>query len=227
MTNAQESKAPAGWYPVSPGSTQLRWWDGNVWTDHVNDTTAAAAAVIARPVIPQAPEGTKNSTVWGWLIAASPVLSMLLLIPLSAWLNSVFGAIGSIASTETAPSPGAIISAEFSPLYFVVIACGFLIEAIYVVLAFLDWRALKRAGVPQPFHWAWSFFTFVSLGVFVYIIGRSVILKRRTGGGMAPLWLFIALEVLSFIAGIVVVVIFLVGFTNQIGDYASLTGNAV
>jgi hypothetical protein len=165
--------------------------------------------------------------VWGWLVGASPILTLLLLIPETLWLNSLFGAFGSIASTDTAPSTSAIFSAEFSPMYFVLLVGAFLIQAIYIVLAFLDWRALKRAGVPQPFHWAWSFFAFVSFGVLVYIIGRSVILKRRTGGGMAPLWLFIGLEVLTLIAGVVVVVVFLLDLTSQIADYASVSGNVV
>lgn len=30
---AEHGTAPAGWY--SDGGTQLRWWDGSVWTDHV------------------------------------------------------------------------------------------------------------------------------------------------------------------------------------------------
>jgi hypothetical protein len=29
---AASATTPAGWYPVDGG--QLRWWDGNAWTDH-------------------------------------------------------------------------------------------------------------------------------------------------------------------------------------------------
>lgn len=31
---AEQETAPAGWYPDADG-TQLRWWDGSAWTDHV------------------------------------------------------------------------------------------------------------------------------------------------------------------------------------------------
>lgn len=40
---AKHETAPAGWYPDT-GGTQLRWWDGSVWTDHVAPVPAAEPA---------------------------------------------------------------------------------------------------------------------------------------------------------------------------------------
>jgi hypothetical protein len=36
---AEHETAPAGWYPDT-GGTQLRWWDGSAWTDHLAPTSA-------------------------------------------------------------------------------------------------------------------------------------------------------------------------------------------
>jgi Protein of unknown function (DUF2510) len=60
-----------------------------------------------------------------------------------------------------------------------------------IVLAFLDSRALKRRGVPRPFGWGWQFLT------VIYVIGRSVIVRRRTGRGLVPLWIYIAVVLVS------------------------------
>lgn len=37
----------AAWYPVPYGTAQLRWYDGNVWTEHTYASTAPAVMPVA------------------------------------------------------------------------------------------------------------------------------------------------------------------------------------
>ncbi len=48
-TMAEHEPAPAGWYPDTGGS-QLRWWDGSAWTDHVAPVPSADA--VPAPAFP-------------------------------------------------------------------------------------------------------------------------------------------------------------------------------
>jgi hypothetical protein len=73
------------------------------------------------------------------------------------------------------PNPSAPL-AIFTVGYFASVGMSLLIWVAGVVLAFLDYRVLTRRGMPRPFHWAWTF-----LSSLAYIIGRAVIIGRRTG----------------------------------------------
>ncbi|KQS16372.1 hypothetical protein [Frigoribacterium sp. Leaf186] len=70
-----------------------------------------------------------------------------------------------------------------------------------VVLAWLDHRTLRGRGLERPFAWGWAL-----LGPLVYLIGRSVVVRRRVGGSAAPLWLYLGLTVLGSIVATIVVV---------------------
>jgi hypothetical protein len=106
------------------------------------------------------------------------------------------------------------------PAYFASIGLSFVIMALTILFAFLDWRELKRRGVPAPFHWAFSFLAVAGFGI-VYPIGRSVVVKRRTGTSDRVLLAAILTIVVSF----VVVIIFTVLIINQMmGLIAQMPG---
>ncbi|HEY5230358.1 MAG TPA: DUF2510 domain-containing protein [Galbitalea sp.] len=198
MTNsATPEHAVAGWYPTSPGSTQLRWWDGDQWTEHFHTVGLDAPATLT------APAGTSANTPWIWIIALLP-LAQLAELPFLTHLYSVIFSAGFT-------NPSAISTIEFAPDsgYFALQGIGLLLYGVYVVLAVLDYRALKARGVPRPFHWAWTF-----LSALVYIIGRTVVVRRRTGKGMAPMWVNIVVIVVTIIATFAVVVPILTAAIN-------------
>jgi hypothetical protein len=178
----------------------LRWWDGTAWTDHVHDQAVAQDVAQVGGAL-KAPAGTNPNTVWVWILAVLPLLGVvgLLVFNPASYFQSV------ISSTGSDPTSASVVQAETamltSPGYLILVSLGFVTYAITVIFAGLDWRQLKVLGVPKPFHWAWTFLP--SYGQFVYMIGRFVIVKRRTGTGLAPLWVWIATIVVVFIVGIV------------------------
>jgi hypothetical protein len=184
-----------GWYPIAPGSAELRWWDGSKWTEHRHTQEQVASAPNRPPV---APEGTNPATVWAWLLAVTPLLPLIGLLQwdIRGYLRAIL-LVGSSGGTSSSRVADAILS----PSYFVLLGLGLLTFVLCVVFALLDYYALKRRGVPRPFHWAWSF---LQTGA-VYMIGRAVIVRRRTGHGLAPLWVWIGLYVLVFVVSLAVV----------------------
>lgn len=178
------------------------------------ESVAASTAVqapVAQPYNAQAyaaqqtltaPAGTNPSTPWIWLIVLIPLIGLIPL-PFVDWS-------GLFASSMTDPSdPTAAVEAQLalytSPAYLATIGLSWIVIAATIVFALIDFRTLTRRGVPQPFHWAWSF-TALAVGGIVYIIGRSVVVRRRTGSGLAPIWAYIGVIVLSFVIGIAVVI---------------------
>jgi hypothetical protein len=176
----------------------------------------APAGAGAQPAIPLAPADTNPGTVWFWLLAYGvPVLQILDLIPASIFFSQV---------TANIRDPGSLLAAEFSPAYLILVLSGWFISAVCIVFAVLDWRELRHRGIPKPFHWGWSFFVLAVGWPAVYMIGRSVVAGRRTGTGMAPLWVYIALQAVAFIAISIVAIIAFAQFVGFLGSALTNTG---
>lgn len=188
---------PAGWYPEPSGAGGQRWWDGARWTEHA---TAAPA-----PVYPSAPQyapygsaraatvaaGTPVDTLWIWLVVALPLVSIL---PFFAW--DADGYMRRVMS----PSATALdqLGPYTDPWYLTAVLLGWVVYGLTVWFAYLDTAALARLGYTRRFHWAWAF-----LWSLVYVIGRSVVVKKQAGRGTAPMWVAIGLNVAILVASMV------------------------
>jgi hypothetical protein len=184
-----------GWYPDANAPGGQRWWDGTQWTEHVGQQAQPGFAP------PKAPEGTKTGTVWIWLIVLLPLVGLVSIFTID-WKGYVDSIIPTSLSGSPTSSYSGMLALYTSPAYLVSVLLSWVSYGATVLFAVLDVRELKKRGVPQPFHWAFAFLTSI-----VYVIGRSVVVKRRTGGGLGPLWAYIVVYALGIVAGIVLSVL--------------------
>jgi hypothetical protein len=166
----------------------LRWWDGTRWTDYSHTLGVDSGQPL------RAPAGTSPYTPWIWIFALLPLLQLAEIPLFAAFYSSLFRA--------GFQNSSALITAEYGPNsgYWAIQGISFLLYGIYVALGLLDYRVLRSRGVPHPFHWAWSF-----LGGIVYIIGRTVVVRRRTGAGMAPMWVNIVALIIAVVGSVAAV----------------------
>ena len=178
---SEQTGAPAGWYPDPNGAPTLRWWNGVSWTEHYS---SGGAATLERPRLPAE---TRVDGIWVWLVSVLPLVSIA-----TFFLIDFRGYIQGIMSGDVV---GALSSVGVG--YLVSVVLGWTLWGVGTLFAYFDWRDLRTAGVVRPFHWAWAF-----LGSLVYLIGRTVILRKVTQRGLGPLWAGIATYVVIFLVSI-------------------------
>ncbi|MDQ1580927.1 MAG: hypothetical protein QOD05_1702 [Microbacteriaceae bacterium] len=181
MTDSVQTPAtPPAWYPDPADATRLRWWDGGQWTAHLHDPSLAQQPVVSTPTVgPQTP--VYNGFIWA--IVLLPLLSSIafLTFDMNGYaIRSLSGERG--VSLATVP-------------YSLI---GWAIYLVIPLLAYFDRRRLQRDGYVRPFHWAWAF-----LNSAVYVIGRSVVVKRRSGRGIAPIWIWAAVVLVSIAIAVI------------------------
>lgn len=147
--------------------------------------------------------GTPSNTVWIWLVvvaqAAIFVFATVAVIQAQPQIQAFLAEFkpGSDASTAVVLQREAALFGNpwyLGNLFFPFVACG-----TGVLFAALDRKALLRRGYDRPFHWAWAF-----LGVFmyacslVYAIGRTIVVRRRGGRGIAPMVVSILVHAVGF-----------------------------
>ncbi|MBM7412777.1 hypothetical protein JOE38_002600 [Clavibacter michiganensis] len=181
---AYGQQAPAQPYAQQPYSQQ----------PYAQGGYAPAASAPTPP--PQVPASTSPYTWAIWVLAALPVVSIVLA------LNVDYSS--ALEVNPRGPRPDALVASALSSLV------QFLVWGGSVALAFVDWRDLTRRGIARPFHWAWAFVPVVG---GVYLIGRSIIVRRRIQGApanaLSPIWLWVGLNVIvAFIAIVKAVEVF-------------------
>lgn len=144
----------------------------------------------------KAPAGTKTNTPWIWLIAVLPAIPVLGILFID-WREFML---------RTMNDPYGGLSAQLaiytSPGYLIAMLGGWAVYGLCVFFAYRDWRVLQDRDVPRPFHWAFAF-----LGSIVYVIGRSVVVRSRTGRGAAgPILASVGMMIVAFIVVIVMMI---------------------
>ena len=161
----------------------------------------ATGASSSRPAAPQAaatdapaaPAVEPQPPVTGQQIGATPYVAAIALSPI---VTLVVAAVEIRRSVELlAPGSTGVQQGDYTLAMVVSLVVGIGL----VVLSWLDRRTLRARGVERPFPWAWSI-----LSVLIYLIGRSVVVRRRVGGSAAPLWLFLGLSVLGGAIAIII-----------------------
>jgi Uncharacterized protein conserved in bacteria len=217
MSTDTPNPAP-GWYPDPSGSGTQRWWNGATWTEYARPLGAVPPAPPAYGEYAQqqhpAPSGYDNAPAYAspgyatygaipGVPAGTPVYTwfiwVIVLLPLaSAIALALFDLSGYMTSATT--SATAQLQLMTSPGYLALVAVGWISYFGTVALAFGDQRGLRRLGYQGPFHWAWAFLPW---GTLVYVIGRSVVVKRRSGRGLSPIWVLIAVYVVTLVVGVI------------------------
>jgi len=162
---------------------------------------ATAAYAPAYPVAPAWPQGAppvaagpsapgaNTHTLWIYLsIVAStlPILSLFLI----DWSDYLRAIVAVEYSGRGANSEAVASMLEWLGRTTLVSVLSYLAIAASIVFAWLDWRELKKRGVARPFHWGFAFFALI-ISIGVYIIGRTVVLRRETGSGLVALWVWL------------------------------------
>jgi hypothetical protein len=197
--------APAGWYPEPSGAEGQRWWDGTRWTEYATPLAAPPQPAAAQyapydgMAAPRVAEGTPVDTAWIWLVIAVPILA---LIPLFFYDLEGY-------ALQSMTDPTAEQRMYRDPMYLASVLLGWISYGAIVLFAYLDVVALRKLGYARQFHWAWAF-----LWSLVYVIGRSVVVKRQAGRGSAPMWVAIGLNVIVFIATLVWIGVMIANVVN-------------
>lgn len=193
MTNVMERTPPIGWYPESPDTTVLRWWDGAAWTDHVKDPSrdVVTALTESEGITSPLPTETVRSGALTRAESAAPGAP--------SWWNTSRHPLPTRSSTESiwalafTPWVAALSSIGAALVYVLisanvgVLVAGALVPLLWVLAtAVQDRKSLIELGFPSPASAWW-----ILLGPLAYMIARTLRVSRVVERGRAPLVLLL------------------------------------
>lgn len=179
--------APPGWYPDPSGSGRRRWWNGLAWTVAMQDSEMLGGPASGAVLQPAVPSSTPLNPWPVWGIALMPLVSLLQLV-LIDWPAVVTAIARAAAAHLPIPQP--------PPGILLVEVIGVVALGLTVAFAVLDWWMLRQRGIVRPFLWAW-----VILSPLVYLIGRAVVLNRRTRrSARGAVWGYLLTSVVAGVA---------------------------
>jgi hypothetical protein len=184
----------------------------------VTEPSVAAPTTSAAPLRGTVPASTPVGNPFIWILVLLPVVTIILSFTID---YRAYG-LESLREAQLG-ARGGVNLATLAALGISLV--GFVLAGVHVLLAYLDSRRLKATGFEKPFPWVWSFFGFITgIGVLVYVIGRSVVVRRRSGRGLAPLWVGIAVVVIELVLGGIHTAEMLGPIFDQIGSGSFDTG---
>lgn len=146
--------APAGWhadpYPLHPGTPpQLRYWDGQAWTEHVSPLSQPAYQPASQPVAHTTPDGVPLAGWWqrvGASLIDMPILFALvglLAFPVVADLvrgfGDFFGDTATAIQNGTEPPSNLQFQRDITGKLIVLAVTGLVVNFAYTV-GFLMWK---------------------------------------------------------------------------------------
>jgi hypothetical protein len=145
--------------------------------------TSPAATQWPSQQQPWQPEHAQARTITDVPTSTGPAW-ILTLIPL---YTLVVGLLLLLSGSATTPSPVVLVM-----MFGIPYVAG-------IVLAILDYRALRRSGMDQPAHWAWAILT-----AGIYLVARLTRTVRESGTGFGPLFTFLVLGLSLIVATVAV-----------------------
>lgn len=168
------------------------------------------AGAYSAPVTPVDPN-TSTNTVWVWLAVLLPLTSIvaLFVIDWNGMFNDMIAMIEQASRTQTDGAfAGTVLTWQLSLLQqtWWVWGLTFLVSVLSIVFCALDYMQLRKRGIPKQFHWAWVLLSmFFGLGILVWIIGRTVVLRKQQLKAIAPMIVYIVTIVAAIVASFVLI----------------------
>jgi hypothetical protein len=160
-----------------------------------------------------------SSLTWSvWLVVGLPLLVSIafMFVDFTGYFRSIF----EISLRQDSYPSTPVLPAAFGGFFIGVLLIdllGFVVYGLTVVFAYVDHRDLQRRGFVRPFHWAWTF-----LSPLVYVIGRTVVARRRGGmDALWPIWGLVAVTVIGIVLVIVKLSMTMSALAGIIAPYTS------